>query len=68
MFSIRAGCMISAAQQCEGSFVIVFFITHQMFSAGDRSGLQAGKFSTQALLLQSQAAKTRAECGLALSC
>ncbi len=37
---------------------------HQMFSIGERSGLQAGQFSTQTLLLQSHAVVIAAVCGL----
>ncbi len=41
---------------------------HQMFSIGERSGLQAGQFSTQTLLLRSHAVVIAAVCGFALSC
>ncbi len=41
---------------------------HQMFSIGERSGLQAGQFSTQTLLLWSHAVVLAAVCGFALSC
>ncbi len=40
----------------------------QMFSIGERSGLQAGQFSTRTLLLRSFAVVVAAECGFALSC
>ncbi len=40
----------------------------QMFSIGERSRLQVGQFSTQALLLQSHAVVIAAVCGFALSC
>ncbi len=40
----------------------------QMFSIGERSGLQAGQFSTQTLLLRSYAVVIAAVCGFALSC
>ncbi len=40
----------------------------QMFSIGERSGLQAGQFSTRTLLLRSHAVVIAAVCGLALSC
>ncbi len=40
----------------------------QMFSIGERSGLQAGQFSTRTLLLRSHAVIIAAVCGLALSC
>ncbi len=40
----------------------------QMFSIGDRSGLQAGQFSTRTLLLRSHAVVIAAVCGFALSC
>ncbi len=53
-------------------FVVVFDIFYlmmcQMFSIGERSGLQAGQFSTQTLLLGSHAVVIAAVCGLALSC
>ena len=39
-----------------------------MFSKSDRSGLQAGQFSTRILLIRIHAAVIHAECGLALSC
>ncbi len=47
-------------------FVVVFFrlMMHQMFSIGERSGLQAGQFSTQTLLLRSHAVVIAAVCGL----
>ncbi len=40
----------------------------QMFSIGERSGLQAGQFSTQTLLLRSHTVVIAAVCGFALSC
>ncbi len=40
----------------------------QMFSIGERSGLQAGQFSTPTLLLRSHAVVLAAVCGFALSC
>ncbi len=40
---------------------------HQMFSIGERSGLQAGQFSTRTLLLRSHADVIAAVCGFALS-
>ncbi len=40
----------------------------QMFSIGERSGLQAGQFSTWTLLLWSHAVVIAAVCGFALSC
>ncbi len=39
-----------------------------MFSIGERSGLQAGQFSTRTLLLWSHAVVIAAVCGFALSC
>ncbi len=39
-----------------------------MFSIGERSGLQAGQFSTRTLLLQSHAVVIAALCGFAVSC
>ncbi len=43
-------------------------MVRQMFSIGERSGLQAGQFSTQTLLLWSHAVVIAAVCGFALSC
>ncbi len=43
------------------------FMMHQMFSMGERSGLQAGHFSTR-ILLRSRDVVIDAVCGLALSC
>ncbi len=40
----------------------------QMFSIGERSGLQAGQFSTRTLLPRSHAVVIAAVCGFALSC
>ncbi len=40
----------------------------QMFAIGEKSGLQAGQFSTRTLLLRSHAAVIAAVCGFALSC
>ncbi len=44
------------------------FMMCQIFSIGERSGLQAGQFSTQTLLLRSHAVVIAAVCGLALLC
>ncbi len=54
-------------------FVVVFdvffvLIMRQMFSIGERSGLQAGQFSTRTLLLRIHAVVIAAVCGFALSC
>ncbi len=43
-------------------------MVRQMFSIGERSGLQAGQFSTRTLLLWSHAVVIAAVCGFALSC
>ncbi|XP_058650441.1 carbonic anhydrase 9 isoform X2 [Onychostoma macrolepis] len=43
-------------------------LMHQMFSIGERSGLQAGPFSTPTLLLRSHAVVIAPVCGFALSC
>ncbi len=40
----------------------------QMYSIGDRSGLQVGQFSTRTLLLRNRAVVIAAVCGFALSC
>ncbi len=47
---------------------IFLFMMHQMFYMGERSGLQAGHFSTRILLLRSHDVVIDAVCGLALSC
>ncbi len=47
---------------------IFLFMMRQMFSMGERSGLQAGHFSTRILLLRSHDVVIDALCGLALSC
>ena len=47
---------------------IFLFMMCQMFSMGERSGLQAGDFSTQILLLRSHDVVIDAVCSLALSC
>ncbi len=47
---------------------IFCLMMRQMFSIGERSGLQAGQFSTWTLLLQSHAVVIAAVCGYALSC
>ncbi len=54
-------------------FVVVFDVFFrammcQMFSIGERSGLQAGQFGTRTLLLRSHAVVIAAVCGFALSC
>ncbi len=43
-------------------------IMRQIFSIGERSGLQAGQFSTRTLLLWSHAVVIAAVCGFVLSC
>ncbi len=47
---------------------IFHLMMHQMFSIGERSGLQASQFSTRTLLLRSHAVVLAAVCGFALSC
>ncbi len=47
---------------------IFLFMMRQMFSMGERSGLQAGHFSTPILLLRRHDVVIDAVCGLALSC
>ncbi len=47
---------------------IFLFMMRQMFSMGERSGLQAGHFSPRILLLRSHDVVIDAVCGLALSC
>ncbi len=47
---------------------IFHLMMHQMFSIGERSGLQAGQFSIRTLLLRSHAVVISAVCGFALSC
>ncbi len=53
---------------CGRLWRIFRLMMHQMFSIGERSGLQAGQFSTQTLLLWSHAVVIAAVCGFALSC
>ncbi len=45
---------------------IFLFMMRQMCSMGERSGLQAGHFSTRILLLRSHGVVIDAVCGLAL--
>ncbi len=47
------------------SFILMMRL---MFSIGERSGLQAGQFSTRTLLLWSHAVVIAAVCGFTLSC
>lgn len=47
---------------------IFHFVMHPLFSTGERSGLQAGRFSTRTLLLWSHAHVIDAVCSLVLSC
>ncbi len=47
---------------------IFLFMMCQMFSMGERSGLQAGYLGTRILLLRSHDVVIDAVCGLALSC
>ncbi len=61
---IQASCSTVLGLLCH----IFRFMIHQMFSMGERSGLQAGHFSTQILLLRSHDVVIDAVCGLALSC
>ncbi len=46
---------------------IFHLMMRQMFSTGERSGQQAGQFSTRTLLLRSHAVVIAAVCGFALS-
>ncbi len=50
------------------SLMYFCLMMHRMFSIGERSGLQAGQFSTRILLLRSHAVVIAAVCGFALSC
>ncbi len=50
------------------SLTYFLFVMRQMFSIGERSGLQAGQFSTRTLLLRSHAVVIATVCGFALSC
>ncbi len=63
-------CLVSSCWRAHCHLFDVFFrlIMHQMFSLGNRSGLQAGQFSTRTLLLRSYAVVIAAVCGFALSC
>ncbi len=49
------------------SLTYFFLMMRQMFSIGERSGLQSGQFTTQTLLLWSNAVVIAAVCGFALS-
>ncbi len=53
---------------CGHLWLIFRLMMHRMFSIGERSGLQAGQFSTRTLLLWSNAVVIAAVCGFALSC
>ncbi len=59
-----SGCSTVLGLLCR----IFLFMMRQMFSMGERSGLQAGHFSTRILLLRSHDVVIDAVCGLALSC
>ncbi len=48
--------------------LIFHLMMRQMFSIGERSGLQAGQFSTWTLILRSHAVVVAAVCGIALFC
>ncbi len=64
-------CLIyvsSCWRVCGCLWCIFRLMMHQMFSIGERSGLQAGQFSTRTLLLRSHAVVIAAVCGFALSC
>ncbi len=65
---ILAWYRFSAAEEFVVVFDIFHLMMHQMFSIGERSGLQAGWFSTRTLLLRSHAVVIAAVCGFALSC
>ncbi len=53
---------------CGRLWCICNLMMHQMFSTGERSGLQADQFSTRTLLLRSRAVEIPAVCGFPLSC
>ncbi len=53
---------------CGRLWSIFRLMMRQMFSIGERSGLQSGQFSTQTLLLRRHAVVIVAVCGFALSC
>ncbi len=61
---ILARYRFSAAEE----FVSLLFNDVQMCSIGEISGLQAGQFSTQILLLRSYAIVKAAVCGFASTC
>ncbi len=66
---ILAWYRFPAAEEFVVVFDVIFpLMMRQMFSIGDRSGLQAGQFSTRTLLLRSHAVVIAAVCGFALSC
>ncbi len=52
---------------CGRLWHIFRLMMRQMFSIGERSGLQAGQFSTQTFLLWSHAVEIAAVCGFVLS-
>ncbi len=58
----------AAEEVCGHLWCIFRLMMRQMFSIGERSGLQAGQFSTRTLLLRSHAVVIAAVCGFALSC
>ncbi len=58
----------TAKRRVRGHFLHIFrLLVCQMFFKGERSGQQAGQFSTRTLLLRSHAVVIAAVCGLALS-
>ncbi len=64
-------CLIQVSscwRVCGRLWGIFRLMMHQRFSIGERSGLQAGQFSTRTLLLRSHAVVIAAVCGFALSC
>ncbi len=65
---ILAWYRFPAAEEFVVVFWRIFHLMIKMFSIGERSGLQAGQFSTRTLLLWSHAVVIAAVCGFALSC
>lgn len=69
MFSHSCQIQASRCSTVLGLLCWIFlFMMHQIFSMGERSGLQAGQFSTWILLLRIHDVVIDAVCRLALSC
>ncbi len=60
-------CLIKGFQLLVTFDILFRLMMRQIFSVGERTGLQAGQFSTRTLLIGSHAVVIAAVCGLALS-